>query len=100
VPRDAETCRTDSPLWGRWGRIISAQTVAYAPTGNATGIIQQAMCQADQTVTTELTCTILFNDQTGAYTINVVTDPQGDWHQLCEPGDQQAGRLCRETATP
>jgi hypothetical protein len=58
------------------------------------------MCQADETVTTELTCTILFNDQTGAYTINVVTDPQGDWHQLCEPGDQQAGRLCRETATP
>jgi hypothetical protein len=48
-------------------QLSGIQTVAYAPTGNATGIIQQAMCQADETVTTELTCTILFNDQTGAY---------------------------------
>jgi len=35
----------------------------------------------------------------GAYTITVITDTQADWHQLCEPGDQQARQLCRETAT-
>ena len=81
-------------------QLSGAQTVAYAPTGKATGVVQQAICQADQTVTTELTCTVLFNDQTGAYTISVITATQGDWHQLCEPGDQQAGQLCRETATP
>jgi hypothetical protein len=81
-------------------QLSGAQTVAYAPAGKATGIVQQAICQAGQAVTTELTCTILFNDQTGAYTISVITDTQGDWHQLCEPGDQQAGQLCRETATP
>jgi hypothetical protein len=81
-------------------QLRGAQTVAYAPTGKASGIVQQAMCQADQAGATELTCTILLNDQTGAYTIAVITDTQGDWHQLCEPGDQQAGQLCRETATP
>jgi hypothetical protein len=81
-------------------QLSGAQTIAYAPAGKATGIVQQAICQAGQAVTTELTCTILFNDQTGAYTISVITDTQGDWHQLCEPGDQQAGQLCRETATP
>jgi hypothetical protein len=80
-------------------QLSGAQTVAYAPAGKATGIVQQAICQAGQAVTTELTCTILFDDQTGAYTISVITDTQGDWHQLCEPGDQQAGQLCRETAT-
>jgi hypothetical protein len=57
------------------------------------------MCQPTRPFT-ELTCTILLNDQTGAYTISVITDTQGDWHQLCEPGDQQAGQLCREPATP
>ena len=81
-------------------QLFGTQTVAYAPTGKAAGLVQQAMCQADQAVTTELTCTILFNDQTGAYTITVITDAHGDWHQLCEPGDQQAGQLCREPATP
>jgi len=80
-------------------QLRGAQTVAYAPTGRASGIVQQAMCETAQAVTTELTCTILFNDQTGAYTITVITDTQADWHQLCEPGDQQAGQLCRETAT-
>ena len=81
-------------------QLSGAETVAYAPAGNATGVIQLATCQADPAVTTELTCTILFDAQTGAYTITVITDTQGDWHQLCEPGDQQAGQLCRETATP
>jgi hypothetical protein len=81
-------------------QLRGAQTVAYDPTGKASGIVQQAMCQPDQAGTSELTCTILWNDQTSAYTISVIADTQGDWHQLCEPGDQQVGQLCRETATP
>lgn len=81
-------------------QLIGSQIVAYAPAGNATGIVQQAICQADQATASVLTCTILFNNQTGAYTISVITDTHGDWHQLCQSGAQQAGQLCRETATP
>jgi len=81
-------------------QLSGTQTVAYTPTGKAIGTVQQALCQADDVATEEFTCTILFGDQAGAYTINVITDTQGEWHQLCEPGDQQVGQLCREPATP
>jgi hypothetical protein len=75
-------------------QLTGSQLVADSGSGLVSGVVQTALCTPSATAETEFDCTVQLQGQPGALSISVLSDSQGNWHQLCESGEIQAGRVC------
>jgi hypothetical protein len=75
-------------------QLTGSQLVADSGSGLVSGTVQTALCTPAATAETEYDCTVQLQGQPGALSISVLSDSQGNWHQLCEAGEIQAGRVC------
>ena len=75
-------------------QLTGSQLVADSGSGHVSGIVQPALCMPAATAETEYDCDIQLQGQGGAFSISVLSDSDGNWHQLCEAGETQSGRVC------
>lgn len=75
-------------------QLTGSQLVADSGSGLVSGVVQTALCTPAATAETEYDCTVQLQGQPGAFSISVLSDSQGNWHQLCEAREVQAGRVC------
>jgi hypothetical protein len=75
-------------------QLTGSQLVADSRSGLVSGIVQSALCTPSATAETEFDCTVQLQGEPGALSISVLSDNEGNWHQMCESGEIQAGRVC------